>query len=170
MTASRSCQEVTRVSRKLARASWTPEVVACPCTMAVTVSVVSVGLALSVGVTSSSSYLNSSEVKAGMLEVWRFPGIGFSLCTVPTFSHVQGISNGGYESSFRNVLEWRMCTGMITSTSVKLRETEVQSLYGLEVRGMCEIELALLEESSRVRQIRVKFDIQNVETYMTRGT
>ena len=43
-------QEVTRVSQKLARASWTPEVVACPCgtavacpcTMAVAVSAVSV--------------------------------------------------------------------------------------------------------------------------------
>ena len=49
MTAPRSCQEVTRVSQKLARASWTPEVVACPCTMAVAVSVVSVGSVLSVG-------------------------------------------------------------------------------------------------------------------------
>ena len=38
-----------RVSRKLARASQTPEVVACPCTMAVVVSAISVGLALSAG-------------------------------------------------------------------------------------------------------------------------
>ena len=49
MTAPRSRQEVTRVSQKLARASQTPEVVACPCTMAVTVSAMSVGLALSAG-------------------------------------------------------------------------------------------------------------------------
>ena len=88
-----------------------------------------------------------------MLEVWRFPGIGFSSCTAPTFSCVQGISNRGYELSFQNALEWRMCTEMILSTSAKSRETEVQSLYSLEVRGMREIELALSEESSRARQI-----------------
>ena len=50
-------------------------------------------------VTSSSSYLNSLEVKAGNLEVWRFPGIGFSSCAAPTFSRVQGILYGGHESS-----------------------------------------------------------------------
>ena len=32
-------------------------------------------------------------------------------------------------------------TGTIPSTSVKGREAEVQSLYSLEVRGMCKIEL-----------------------------
>ena len=58
-------------------------------------------------VTSSSSYSNSLEVKARSLEVWRFPGIGFSSCTAPTFSRVQGISNGGHELSFRNVPEQR---------------------------------------------------------------
>ena len=56
-------------------------------------------------VTSSSSYSNSLEVKTGSLEVRRFPGIGFSLCAVPTFSHVQGISYRGYESSFWNAPE-----------------------------------------------------------------
>ena len=56
-------------------------------------------------VTSSSSYSNSSEVKAGSVEVWRFPGIGFSLCAVPTFGCVQGILNGGHKSSFWNVPE-----------------------------------------------------------------
>ena len=56
-------------------------------------------------VTSSSSYSISSEVKAGSSEVRRFPGIGFSSCAVPTFSHVQGILNGGHESSFQNVPE-----------------------------------------------------------------
>ena len=66
--------------------------------------------------------------------------------------------------------EQRMYTRTITSTSVKSREMEVQSLYSSEVRGMREIELALLEESSRTRQIWVEFNIQNVETYMTRGT
>ena len=49
MTAPCSHQEVTRVSLKLARASQTPEVVACPCTMAVAVNAVSAGSALSVG-------------------------------------------------------------------------------------------------------------------------
>ena len=57
MMAPHSRQEVTRVSWKLARASWTPEVVACPCGMAVTcpcimavvVSAVSVCSALSAG-------------------------------------------------------------------------------------------------------------------------
>ena len=86
-----------------------------------------------------------------MLGVRRFPGIGFSSCAAPTFSHIQGISNGGYKLSFQNVPEWRMHTGMITSMSVKSRETEVQSLYSLEARGMCRIELALSEESSRTR-------------------
>ena len=53
--------------------------------------------------------------------------------------------------------EQRKCTGMILSTSAKMREAEVQSLYSLEVHGMCEIELALSEESSRARRIRVEF-------------
>ena len=34
------------------------------------------------------------------------------------------------------------CTGMIPSTSVKVREAEVQSSYSSEVCRMCEIELA----------------------------
>ena len=42
------------------------------------------------------------------------------------------------------------CTRMILSTSVKVREVEVQSLYSLEVRGMHEIELAY--QKSRVEQ------------------
>ena len=46
-------------------------------------------------VMSSSGYSSSLEVKAGNSEVWRFPGIGFSSCAAPTFSRVQGISNGG---------------------------------------------------------------------------
>ena len=46
-------------------------------------------------VTSSSSYSKSSEIKAGNSEVRRVPGNGFSSCAVPTFSRVQGISNGG---------------------------------------------------------------------------
>ena len=100
----------------------------------------------------------------------RFPGIGFSLCAAPTFSNVQGISNGGYELGFQNAPEWRMCTGMIPSMNMKSKEMEVQSLNSSEVCGMREIELALSEESSRMRQIQVEFDIQNVETYMTWGT
>ena len=105
-----------------------------------------------------------------MSEVRRFPGIGFSSCAAPTFSCGQAILNGGYESSFWNALEWRLCTRTILSMSAKSRETEVQSLYSSEVHRMHEIELALSEESSRTRQIRVEFDIQNAETYMTRGT
>ena len=104
-------------------------------------------------VTSSSSYSSSSEVKVRSLEVWRFPGIGFSSCAALTFSCVQGILNGGYELGFRNTPEWRKCTGTILSMSVKMREAEVQSLYGSEVRGMRKIELALSEELSRARQI-----------------
>ena len=46
-------------------------------------------------VTSSSSYSKSLEIKAGNSEVRRVPGNGFSSCTAPTFSRVQGISNGG---------------------------------------------------------------------------
>ena len=65
--------------------------------------------------------------KARSLEVQRFPGIGFSSCAAPTFSHVQGISNGGYESGFWNALEWRKCTRSILSTSAKVRVMEVQS-------------------------------------------
>ena len=90
----------------------------------------------------SSSYSNSSEVKAGMSEVRRLPRIGFSSCAVPTFSRVQGILNRGYKSSFWNVPEWRMHTRTIPSTSMKMREAEVQSSYSSEVCGMREIELA----------------------------
>ena len=89
-------------------------------------------------VTSSSSYSNFLEVKAGMLEVRRFPGIGFSSCAAPTFSHVQGISTGGYKLGFRNAPEWRMHTGMIPGMSMKMREAEVQSLCSLEVHRMRE--------------------------------
>ena len=84
-------------------------------------------------VASSSSYSNSSEVKARMSGVQRFPGIGFSSCAAPTLSRIQGILNRGYKLSFQNVPEQRMYTGMIPSMSVKMREAEVQSLYSLEV-------------------------------------
>ena len=77
-----------------------------------------------------------------MSEVRRFPGIGFSLCAVPTFSRIQGILNGGYESSFQNAPERMIHTRTIMSTSMKTREAEVQSSYSLEVRGMCGTELA----------------------------
>ena len=94
------------------------------------------------GITSSSGYSKSSEVKAGMSEVQRFPGIGFSSCAAPTFSRVQGILNGGHESSFWNAPKWRMCTGTNPSMSTKMREAEVWSSYSSEVCRMCEIELA----------------------------
>ena len=89
-------------------------------------------------VMSSSGYSNSLEVRARSSEVQRFPGIGFSSCAVPTFSHVQGISNGGHKLSFWDVPERRMHTGTILSTSAKGREAEVQSSYSSEVHGMCE--------------------------------
>ena len=74
--------------------------------------------------------------RARSLEVQRFPGIGFSLCAAPTFSGFQGISNGGYKSSFQNVPEWRECTGTILSMSAKARETAVQSRRVRSLRGM----------------------------------
>ena len=64
MMAPCSRQEVTRVSPKLARASQTPEVVTCPCTMAVAVSVVSVGSALGTG--GKMSNWNESAWMLGM--------------------------------------------------------------------------------------------------------
>ena len=76
-------------------------------------------------VTSSSSYSNSSEVKAGSSEVQRFPGIGFSSCAAPTFSRVQGISNRGM-NEFPECAGMEMCTGMIPSTNTKTREAEVR--------------------------------------------
>ena len=66
--------------------------------------------------------------KVESTEVWRFPGIGFSLCAVPTFNCIQGISDGGYKLGFWKVLEWRKCTGMIPSTSMRVSEMEVQTL------------------------------------------
>ena len=57
------------------------------------------------------------------MEVQRFPGIGFSLCTVPTFNRIQGILDRGYKLSFQ-VPEQRECTGMILSTSLRLSEME----------------------------------------------
>ena len=63
-----------------------------------------------------------------------------------------------------------ICTRTIPSTGIKTRGAETRSSYGSEVRGMCGIELSLSEESSRVRRIQVRFNIQNVETYMTLGT
>ena len=89
-------------------------------------------------VTSSSSYSNSSEIKAGSSEVWRFPGIGFSSCTAPTFGRVQGISNRGMDRV--SGMRWNgMCTGTIPSTSTKTREVEIRSTYSSEVRRMREV-------------------------------
>ena len=89
---------------------------------------------------SSSSYFSSLEVKAGSSEVQRYPGIGFSSCAAPTFSHIQGISNRGYELSFWNAPEQRKCTGMILSMSVKVRVMEILSL---EFGGMRNAQNAL---------------------------
>ena len=93
-------------------------------------------------VTSSSGYSNSSEVKVGMSEVQRFPGIGFARVL-----HLPSVVSRVFQTEVtiwvsRMHRKWRMCTGMIPSTSMKLREMEVQSLYSLEVCGMCETELA----------------------------
>ena len=109
---------------------------------------------------SSSGYSNSSEVKARMSEVLRFPGIGFSSCTVPTFSCIQGILNGGYELSFWNALEQRMHTGIIPSTSTKMREVEVQSFYSSEVCRMCKIELAC--RKSQVERDKYELSLSSI--------
>ena len=69
------------------------------------------------------------------MEVQRFPGIGFSSCVVHTFNCIQGISDGGYESSFWNVLEQRKCTRMFPSTSMRVSETEVQSVMTRSTPG-----------------------------------
>ena len=55
------------------------------------------------------------------------PGISFSSCAGPIFNCVQGISDGGHELTFWKVLEWRKHTRTISSTSMKVRGTEVQS-------------------------------------------
>ena len=52
-------------------------------------------MAMCAPVTSSSSYSKSPEIKARSSEVRRVPGNGFSSCAAPTFSRVQGISDGG---------------------------------------------------------------------------
>ena len=61
---------------------------------------------------------------------------------------------------------------MIPSMSMKMREAEVQSLCSSEVHTArnARVRISLSEESSRMRQIQVEFDIQNAETYMTWGT
>ena len=92
-------------------------------------------------VTSSSSYSISSEVKARNSEVWRVPGNGFSSCAAPTFSRVQGISNGG-RNGFPECVGTDICTGTIPNTRVKMRGTEVQSSCGSEVRRLRGIELS----------------------------
>ena len=126
-------------------------------------------------VTSSSSYSKSSEIKAGSSEVRGFPGIGFSSCTAPTFGRVQGISNGG-TNRVSGMCQNGMCTGTIPSMSTKTREAEVRSTYSLEVRGMCEVEFSLSEESSRARQdmSRVRYsecrNIHDTGTYILNET
>ena len=92
-------------------------------------------------VTSSSSYSSSSEVKTGNSEVRRVPGIGFSSCAAPTFSRVQGILNGG-RNGFPECVGMEICTGMVLSTSTKMRGMEVRSSCGSEVHRMHRIELS----------------------------
>ena len=92
-------------------------------------------------VTSSSSYSSSSEVKARNSEVQRVPGNGFSSCAVPTFSRVQGISNGG-QNGFPERVRTEICTGTIPNTRVRTRGTEVWSSCGSEVCRMRRIELS----------------------------
>ena len=86
----------------------------------------------SMHVTSSSSYLHSLEVKAGSSEVQRFPGTGFSSCAAPTFSCVQGISNGG-RNGFPECVRTEICTATIPNTRVRMRGMEVRSSCGSEV-------------------------------------
>ena len=76
-------------------------------------------------VAQATQVLQKSRARSS--EMRRIPGIGFSSCAAPTFSHVQGISYGGYKLGFWNALEQRKCTEMILSTSAKVGETEVQS-------------------------------------------
>ena len=116
-------------------------------------------------VTSSSSYSSSLEVKVRSLEMRRVPGIDFSSCTAPTFSHIQGISNRGYELSFQNVPEWRKCTRTIPSTSMKARVIKVQSSEVCRMCGMDWNRNRGYLRSSQVEQDEwVEFDIQNAET------
>ena len=91
-------------------------------------------------VTSSSSYSSSSEVKARNSEVWRVPGNGFSSCAAPTFSRIQGISNGG-RNGFPECVGTELCTRTIPNTRVKMRGTEVRSSCGSEVHRMRGTEL-----------------------------
>ena len=120
-------------------------------------------------VTSSSSYLKSSEIKAGNSEVRRVPGNGFSSCAVPTFSRVQGISNGG-----RNRFpEFAGMESVPEQFRVQVRRREKRR-FGVRIVRRC-AECArkdLAHRKSQVERdkIRVEFDIQNAETYMTRGT
>ena len=92
-------------------------------------------------VMSSSSYSSSSEIKAGNSEVRRVPGNGFSSCAAPTFSRVQGISNGG-RNGFPECVRMEICTGTILNTRVSMGGTEVRSSCGSEVRRMHGIELS----------------------------
>ena len=119
------------------------------------------GLGSEYTVTSSSSYSSSSEVKAGNSEVQRVPGNDFSLCTAPTFSRIQGISNGGQNGDmYRNNSKYK---------SEDKRNGGLEFVwFGGAQNGRNRIMVA--EELSRTRRIRVGFDIQNAETYMTLGT
>ena len=112
-------------------------------------------------VTSSSSYSKSPEIKARSSEVRRVPGNGFSSCAAPTFSRIQGISNGGRNGDmYQNDSEYK-------SEDERNGGSEFVWFGGAQ---NARNRVILVEESSRTRRIRVGFDIQNVETYMTLGT
>ena len=99
----------------------------------------------------------TQKVKARSSEVRRFPGIGFSSCTAPTFSHVQGILSGGYESGFQNVLEW---SSILEQFWVWVGRREKRRFRVVWSRGVwyARNRISLSEESSRSRrmsQVRV---------------
>ena len=123
-------------------------------------------------VTSSSSYLSSLEIKGQKFGSTKVSWNWLQLVRCAYLQSCPGYFERRYGLSFRNALEQRMCTGTIPSTSTKMREAEVQSSYSSEVRGMRELELAYQKSWVEWDEIWVKFkfNIQNVETYMTRGT
>ena len=91
---------------------------------------------------SNLGYSSSLEVKAGSLEVRRFPGIGFSSCAAPTFSCVQGILNRD-----TNWVSGTRRNGEVYQNGSEYEyedvEAEVQSSYSSEVRGMRRVELII---------------------------
>ena len=122
-------------------------------------------------VMSSSSYSKSPEIKAKNLEVQRVPGNGFSSCAAPTFSRIQGISNGG-----RNRFpEYTGTESVPEQFRVQVRRREKRR-FGVHIVQRCAEcvgrDSALSEESNRARQdtSRVRYsecgNIHDTGTYI----